>query len=202
MRNLFLLIPLLSLIACQGDDITNAAEIANERAGPVLEIGVGTGLTLRRYRKDHKVVGIDISPDLIAAARENCDRALPRLRCTNIELVAQDVLEYEVTIDDEGLSNGDVLTNEATHVTDNPSQYVPGSLGREMTLTIGWGAVSRIDLLPGQCSDPECDGGDHGYEGTVAADDIGLRISAEAEGRTALDQAIEFARDLSSSIGH
>ena len=70
-----------------------------------------------------------------------------------------------------------------------------------MTLTIGWGAVSRVDLLPGQCSDPNCDGGDHGYEGTVAADDIGLRISAEAEGRAALDRAIVFARDLSSSIG-
>ena len=88
-----------------------------------------------------------------------------------------------------------------THVTEDPSSYVPGSLGREMTLTIGWGAVSRIDLLPGQCSDPNCDGGDHGYEGTVAADDIGLRISAEAEGRAALDRAIVFARDLSSSIG-
>lgn len=88
-----------------------------------------------------------------------------------------------------------------THVTDDPSNYVPGSLGREMTLTIGWGAVSRVDLLPGQCSDPNCEGGDHGYEGTIAADDIGLRISAEAEGRAALDRAIEFARDLSSSIG-
>lgn len=88
-----------------------------------------------------------------------------------------------------------------THVTDDPSNYVPGSLGREMTLTIGWGAVSRVDLLPGQCGDPECEGGDHGYEGTIAADDIGLRISAEAEGRVALDRAIEFARDLSSSIG-
>lgn len=88
-----------------------------------------------------------------------------------------------------------------THVADDPSNYVPGSLGREMTLTIGWGAVSRVDLLPGQCSDPNCEGGDHGYEGTIAADDIGLRISAEAEGRTALDRAIEFARDLSSSIG-
>ncbi|MGO1166972.1 MAG: DUF5998 family protein [Janibacter sp.] len=88
-----------------------------------------------------------------------------------------------------------------THVADDPSNYVPGSLGREMTLTIGWGAVSRVDLLPGQCGDPDCEGGDHGYEGTIAADDIGLRISAEAEGRTALDRAIEFARDLSSSIG-
>ena len=88
-----------------------------------------------------------------------------------------------------------------THVAANPSTYVPGSLGREMTLTIGWGAVSRVDLLPGQCGDPDCEGGDHGYEGTVAADDIGLRISADAEGRSALDRAIEFARDLSSSIG-
>lgn len=89
-----------------------------------------------------------------------------------------------------------------THVVGDPSSYVPGSLGREVTLTIGWGAVSRVDLLPGQCSDPDCEGGDHGYEGTVAADDIGLRISAEAEGRGALDRALEFARDLSSSIGH
>ncbi len=88
-----------------------------------------------------------------------------------------------------------------SHVADDPSNYVPGSLGREMTLTIGWGAVSRVDLLPGQCSDPNCEAGDHGYEGTIAADDIGLRISAEAEGRAALDGAIEFARDLSSSIG-
>ncbi|KRE36866.1 phosphodiesterase [Janibacter sp. Soil728] len=89
-----------------------------------------------------------------------------------------------------------------THVVGDPSSYVPGSLGRELTLTVGWGAVSRVDLLPAQCNDPECDGGDHGYEGTVTSDDIALRISAEAEGRTALDRAIEFARDLSASIGH
>lgn len=89
-----------------------------------------------------------------------------------------------------------------THVVGDPSRYVPGSLGRELTLTIGWGAVSRVDLLPALCNDPDCDGGDHGYEGTIASDDIALRISAEAEGRVALDRAIEFARDLSASIGH
>lgn len=46
-----------------------AAEIANERAGPVLEIGVGTGLTLRHYRKDHRVIGIDVSPEMLARAQ-------------------------------------------------------------------------------------------------------------------------------------
>lgn len=87
-----------------------------------------------------------------------------------------------------------------THVVPEPQSYVPGSLGRELTLTIGWGAVSRVDLLPAQCSDPGCDA-DHGYEGTITADDIALRISAEAEGRRALDEALAFSSALSSAIG-
>jgi hypothetical protein len=87
-----------------------------------------------------------------------------------------------------------------THVVTNPQEYRRGSLGREITLTLGWGAVSRIDLLPASCSDPDCEA-DHGYEGSVASDDISLRISAEAEGEAALQQALAFARELSASIG-
>lgn len=87
-----------------------------------------------------------------------------------------------------------------THVVPSPSSYVAGSLGRELTLTIGWGTVSRVDLLPAVCADPTCDG-DHGYEGTVTADDIALRISAEAEGSGALETATAFARDLSARVG-
>src|SRR6476659_1144575 len=30
-----------------------------------------------------------------------------------------------------------------THVVARPQEYQPGSLGREITLTLGWGAVSR-----------------------------------------------------------
>ncbi|WP_270889159.1 DUF5998 family protein [Pedococcus sp. 5OH_020] len=88
-----------------------------------------------------------------------------------------------------------------THVVSRPQDYRPGSLGREITLTLGWGAVSRIDLMPATCADPDCDA-DHGYEGSVASDDISLRISAEAEGDAALQQALGFARELSASIGH
>jgi hypothetical protein len=87
-----------------------------------------------------------------------------------------------------------------THVVARPQDYRPGSLGREITLTLGWGAVSRVDLLPATCSDPDCDA-DHGYEGTVASDDISLRISADAEGEDAFDQALRFARELSAAIG-
>ena len=87
-----------------------------------------------------------------------------------------------------------------THVVPKPQDYDPGSLGREITLTLGWGAVSRIDLLPATCADPNCDA-DHGFEGTVSSDDISLRISADAEGEAALRQALSFAQELSASIG-
>jgi hypothetical protein len=87
-----------------------------------------------------------------------------------------------------------------THVVSNPQEYRPGSLGREITLTLGWGAVSRVDLVPASCADPDCDA-DHGYEGSVASDDISLRISADAEGEAALQQALAFARELSAGIG-
>ncbi len=87
-----------------------------------------------------------------------------------------------------------------THVVASPDSYVRGSLGRELTLTLGWGAVSRLDLVPATCGDPECDA-DHGFEGTVASDDISLRISADADGDDALSNALHFARILSGSIG-
>ena len=87
-----------------------------------------------------------------------------------------------------------------THVISSPDTYVPGSLGREITLTIGWGAVARIDIVPATCGDPDCDA-DHGFEGTVASDDISLRISADADGDRALTDALRFARTLSGAIG-
>ena len=87
-----------------------------------------------------------------------------------------------------------------THVVSDPQNYVPGSLGRELTLTLGWGAVSRVDLLPATCGEPGCDA-DHGYDGTISSDDIALRVSATADGDHALQQAISFAHALSASLG-
>ncbi len=87
-----------------------------------------------------------------------------------------------------------------THVVAHPETFSPGTHSRDITLTIGWGAVSRVDLLPAQCADPECTA-DHGFEGTVASDDISLRISAAADGEHAVQLALAFARTLSASIG-
>ena len=52
----------------------------------------------------------------------------------------------------------------------------------EAVMTIGWGGVSRIDLEPAGCADPQCDA-DHGYTGVLAPDDFSLRVSAAADGK-------------------
>ncbi|MDX2158670.1 MAG: class I SAM-dependent methyltransferase [Hyphomicrobiaceae bacterium] len=46
-----------------------AVERINLRVGRVLEIGVGTGLSLNMYDRDMEVVGIDLSPDMLERAR-------------------------------------------------------------------------------------------------------------------------------------
>jgi hypothetical protein len=85
-----------------------------------------------------------------------------------------------------------------THVVGEPENYRAGQLGRELTLTIAWGAVSRIDLEPASCGDPQCEA-DHGYTGSLTGDDLSLRISAEADGEGAVTEALDFARALSAA---
>ena len=98
----------------------------------------------------------------------------------------------------ESVPLSSVKTVMMTHVVPNPEKYRAGSLGRELTVTIGWGAVGRLDLEPATCGDPNCDA-DHGYTGSMTGDDLSLRISADAEGETALADAIAFARTLSAA---
>ena len=48
----------------------HAVEIINQRPGRVLEVGVGTGLSLPAYRRELEIVGIDLSPEMLDKARE------------------------------------------------------------------------------------------------------------------------------------
>jgi len=68
----------------------------------------------------------------------------------------------------------------------------------EAVLTVGWGAVSRVDLEPATCGDPDCVA-DHGYTGTFSAEDFSLRITSAAEGESAVEQLLAFARALSAA---
>lgn len=47
-----------------------AVELINQRRGRVLEVGVGTGLSLPHYAPYLKIFGVDISPEMLEKARE------------------------------------------------------------------------------------------------------------------------------------
>ena len=85
-----------------------------------------------------------------------------------------------------------------SRVVANPETYVRGTLPREVVLTIGWGAVSRIDLEPAACGDPNCEA-DHGYTGSATADDLSLRVSEAGDGPETVAQALSFAHALSEA---
>jgi phosphatidylethanolamine/phosphatidyl-N-methylethanolamine N-methyltransferase len=48
----------------------HAVEIINRSRGRVLEVGVGTGLSLPTYARHLEIMGIDLSPEMLAKARE------------------------------------------------------------------------------------------------------------------------------------
>jgi hypothetical protein len=91
-----------------------------------------------------------------------------------------------------------VSTVVVTRVVDDPAKHVRGTLPREVVLTVGWGAVGRIDLEPASCGDPNCEA-DHGYAGTVTGDDLSLRVSTGADGPEAVRRTLEFAQALAAA---
>ena len=52
----------------------NAVQIINRRRGRVLEVGVGTGLSLPCYGSHLTITGIDLSPEMLAKAQDKVDR--------------------------------------------------------------------------------------------------------------------------------
>jgi hypothetical protein len=102
------------------------------------------------------------------------------------------------TTSTESVKIGRISSVVVSRVVANPETYVRGSLPREVVLTIGWGAVSRIDLEPAACGDPNCDA-DHGYTGSTTADDLSLRVSEAGDGPETVAQALAFARSLSEA---
>jgi hypothetical protein len=65
-------------------------------------------------------------------------------------------------------------------------------------LTIGWNVLSHVELEPAHCGDESCEA-DHGYLGTITADDLTLRISEAADGAESVQQVLAFASALSDA---
>ncbi|MBU6213834.1 MAG: phosphodiesterase [Actinomycetales bacterium] len=80
----------------------------------------------------------------------------------------------------------------------NPARYVTGGPMAEVLVTIGWGAVNRLEVEPADCEDPQCEA-DHGYFGSSSNDDLSIRVSAEADGKNVVARALAFARLLNEA---
>jgi hypothetical protein len=80
----------------------------------------------------------------------------------------------------------------------SPASYNSGDPAREVVLTVGWGAMSRVDLEPAGCGDPDCEA-DHGYTGSLTSDDFSLRVSEAADGGRRVEDMLDFARTLSAA---
>lgn len=70
----------------------------------------------------------------------------------------------------------------------------------EAWLAVGWGTVRRADLEPAGCGDPDCEA-DHGYAGTIAAEDLTVRMSAAADGVDNVARLVDFAVSLQRRTG-
>jgi phosphatidylethanolamine/phosphatidyl-N-methylethanolamine N-methyltransferase len=85
------------LVAAEGRKHT--VEIINRRRGRLLEVGVGTGLSLPAYARHLEIVGIDLSPEMLEKARERV--AVERL--TNVaglfEMDASDLKFEDASFD-------------------------------------------------------------------------------------------------------
>jgi hypothetical protein len=86
-----------------------------------------------------------------------------------------------------------------TRVVPDPASYVAGvTTPSEVVLTIGWNVLSHVELEPAHCGDENCEA-DHGYMGTITADDLTLRMSEAADGEDQVRQVLSFAAALSDA---
>jgi hypothetical protein len=99
----------------------------------------------------------------------------------------------------EAIRYSRVSSVNLARVVPDPASYVPGvTMPTEVVLTIGWNVLAHIELEPAHCGDESCEA-DHGYLGTITADDFSLRVSEAADGADAVRQVLDFARALSEA---
>jgi hypothetical protein len=86
-----------------------------------------------------------------------------------------------------------------TRIVPDPASYVAGvTLPSEVIMTIGWNVMSHLELEPAHCGDSSCEA-DHGYVGTITADDLTLRLSEAADGEEGVRQVLAFVGAISEA---
>ena len=89
-----------------------------------------------------------------------------------------------------------VNTVTLTRVVSRPETFRAGSTDvTETWLSVGWGAVRRLDMEQASCEDPQCEA-DHGYTGTLVGEDLTVRMSAAADGADRVARLTRFSSSL------
>lgn len=109
--------------------------------------------------------------------------------------------ELQAASSTESIGLDRINTVTLTRVIAQPATYDPRRpVVPETWLTVGWGAVRRVDLEPASCGDPQCEA-DHGYAGTLASDDLTVRMSSAADGERSVAQLLAFGTALQRAAG-
>ncbi len=102
----------------------------------------------------------------------------------------------------EALALRQVNSVALSQVVSHPERYGANRAEvAEAWLTISWGTMRRVDLEPAACADPNCEA-DHGLTGTIAGDDLTVRISAAGDGDSKVQQLVAFGTALQLAAGH
>lgn len=179
--------------------------------------------TLRAMRDD--VAGCGYFPDLISDGmvlalgdepliqhlvhheatfvEDSLHRHLTVLALTDTRLVVSHTDEHTIELGPmQAASTTEVVSLDAftsvslTRIVSHPEKFgTNASRVEEAWLAVGWGTMRRADLEPAGCGDPSCDA-DHGYTGTLTADDLTVRMSAAADGVENVGKLVAFGVEL------
>jgi phosphatidylethanolamine/phosphatidyl-N-methylethanolamine N-methyltransferase len=95
----------------------DAVRIANDRPGQrILEVGVGTGLSLPHFRPDSRVTGIDVSAEMLAKAQRRA-RRLGLAHVAGLHVMDAENLEFPDSSFDA------VLALYVASVVPNPARF-------------------------------------------------------------------------------
>ncbi len=86
-----------------------------------------------------------------------------------------------------------------THVVADPARFARRKAVAEIWLSVGWGAMRRVEIVPASCGDPACEA-DHGYDAQNLDDDLTVRMSTAADGDETVQRLMDFATALQLAI--
>jgi len=93
-------------VGYEGTDYRSLSDImvklqVRERSDVFLDLGAGKGraVIMAATQPFHRIIGVEISPELVAIAQRNLARARKRLVCTDIDVVTADATTFVVPDD-------------------------------------------------------------------------------------------------------